>query len=203
MLLSKRTVTTPDGRRIEVSVDWTRRPVRLPHAYRRKGRRDDVVDPLTGIDVGGGDHHGIGSHGGSHGGGGGGGGGLLTDIGTDAAVAVAALIAIVLAVVLVWFVIWPLLAIATELAVVATIAVAGLVGRVFFGRPWVIEAVGPGGERRWQVRGMAGARRTIDQIADQLAAGLDPHPDEAEPVGPGGAGASIAPRASGESASYE
>jgi hypothetical protein len=55
----------------------------------------------------------------------------------------------------VWFVIWPLLALATELAVVATIAVAGAVARVFFSRPWVIEAVGAGTERRWQVRGMA------------------------------------------------
>jgi hypothetical protein len=174
MLLSKRTVTTPDGRRVEVSVDWTRRPVRLPHPYRRRGWRDDAKDSLTWLDVPGGG-------GGHHGGGGGGGPG---DIGADFAVAIAALIALVVAGLLVWFVIWPLLAIATELAVVATIAIAGLVGRVFFGRPWVIEAVDAGGERRWQVRGMAAARRTIDEIADQLAAGLDPHPDEAEPVGP-------------------
>jgi hypothetical protein len=191
MLLSKRTVTTPDGRRVEVSVDWTRRPVRLPHAYRRRGWRDDAKDSLTGLDVpGGGGHHG-------------GGGGGLGDIGADFAVAIAALVALAIAGLLVWFVIWPLLALATELAAVATIAIAGLVGRVFFGRPWVIEAVDGHRERRWQVRGMAAARRTIDEIADQLAAGMEPHPDEAEPVGLPAAGASVSAGAPGESASYE
>src|SRR3954453_18726049 len=149
MVLSKRTVTTPDGRRYEVSVDWTRRPVRLPHAYRRRSWRKDVGDSMTGLDApgGGGGGHG---HGGGHRGGGG-----LSDIGADRAVAVVALLALVVAGLLVWFVIWPLLALATELAVVATIAVGGVVGRVFFGRPWVIEAVGGGTERRWQVRGLA------------------------------------------------
>src|SRR3954454_12062647 len=193
MLLSKRTVTTPDGRRVEVSVDWTRRPVRLPHAYRRRNWRKDAQDSLTGLDVpgGGGGHHG------------GGGGGGLDGVGADCAVAIAALIALVIAGLLVWFVIWPLLAIATELAVVATIAAAGLVGRVFFGRPWVIEAVDAGGERRWQVRGMAAARRTIDEIADQLGAGMDPHPGEAEPVGLPAGGAGVSPHASGQTASYE
>jgi hypothetical protein len=191
MLLSKRTVTTPDGRRVEVSVDWTRQPVRLPHAYRRRRWRDDAKDSLTGLDVpGGGGHHG-------------GGGGGLGDLGGDFAVAIAALVAFAMAGLLVWFVIWPLLAIATELAVVATIAIAGLVGRVFFGRPWVIEAVDAGGERRWQVRGMAAARRTIDEIAGQLAAGMEPQPGEAEPVGLPAAGASVAARASGKTASYE
>src|SRR4051794_24033658 len=71
------------------------------------------------------------------------------------AVALAATVALLALGLLVWFVIWPLLALATELAVVATIAVAGAVARVFFGRPWVIEAVGAGTERRWQVRDMA------------------------------------------------
>jgi len=186
MLLSKRRVTTPDGRRVEVSVDWTRRPVRLPHAYRRRGWRDDARDSLTGLDVpgGGGSHHG-------------GGGGFPGDLGSDIAVAIAALVVLAIAGLLVWFVIWPLLAIATELAVVATIAIAGLVGRMFFGRPWVIEAVGAGGERRWQVRGMAAARRTIDQIADQLATGMEPHADEAEPVGLPAAGAGVAARSGG------
>jgi hypothetical protein len=193
MLLSKRRVTTPDGRRVEVSVDWTRRPVRLPHAYRRRGRRGGAQDPLTGVDVPGGGgttHHG-------------GGGGFLGDIGADFMIAIAALVALAVAGVLVWFVIWPLLAIATELAVVATIALAGLIGRVFFGRPWVIEAVGPDGERRWQVRGMAGARRTIDEIAEQLAAGVDPRPAEAEPVGPPASAPGVSARAAGETASYE
>jgi hypothetical protein len=197
MLLSKRRVTAPDGRRFEVSVDWTRRPLRLPHAYRRRGWRRDVGDSMTGLDVpSGGGHHG-----------GGGGGGLVGDIGADFAVAIAALVALVVAGLLVWFVIWPLLALATELAVVVTIAIAGLVGRVFFGRPWVIEAVGDGGERRWQVRGMAGARRTIDTIADQLAAGLEPVPDEAEPVGLRAVGAGVERIGAGSggpgSASYE
>jgi hypothetical protein len=192
MLLSKRTVTTPDGRRVEVSVDWTRRPVRLPHAYRRRGWREDAKDSMTGLDVpgGGGGHHGAG-------------GGGIGDIGADFAVAIAALVALAIAGVLVWFVIWPLLAIATELAVVATLAIAGLVGRVFFGRPWVIEAVDGSGERRWQVRGMAAARRTIDEIADQLAAGTEPHPNEAEPVGLPAGGASVSIRAPGDAASSE
>src|SRR3954453_21704930 len=97
--------------------------------------------------------------------------------------AVAALVALVVAGLLVWFVIWPLLALATELAVVATIAIAGLVGRVFFGRPWVIEAVGADTERRWQVRGMAAARRTIDELPEPLAARTAPHPDGADAVG--------------------
>src|SRR4051794_36666367 len=192
MLLSKRTVTTPDGRRVEVSVDWTRQPVRLPHAYRRRGWRKDAQDSLTGLDVpGGGTHHG------------GGGGGGLDGIGADFAVAIAALVALAIAGLLVWFVIWPLLALATELAVVATIAVAGLVGRVFFGRPWVIEAVDGPRERRWPVRGMAAARRTIDEIADHLAAGVEPHPGEAEPVGLPAGGAGLSAHTSGETASYE
>ena len=158
MLLSKRRVTAPDGTEWEVSVDWTRRPVRLPHAYRLGTGRKDAGDVASSaLDMPSFGDHGVG----------------FADLADDVLVTIVAVIVLIVGGLLVWFVIWPLLAIATELAVVATIAVAGLVGRLFFGRPWVIEAVSAGGtEHRWQVRGIAAARRTIDEVADRLAAGL-------------------------------
>ena len=82
MLLSKRRVTAPDGTEWEVSVDWTRRPVRLPHAYRLGTGRKDAGDVAS----------------------------SALDI--------------------------------------------------------------PSTEHRWQLRGVAAARRTIDEVADRLAAGL-------------------------------
>ncbi len=51
------------------------------------------------------------------------------------------------------------------------VAVGGLVFRVVFGRPWVVEARSERGELQWRVRGTRRSRRAMQEIAAALARG--------------------------------
>lgn len=51
------------------------------------------------------------------------------------------------------------------------VALGGLVVRIVFRRPWVVEARSEVGELRWRVRGTVGSRRAMHEIARALARG--------------------------------
>ncbi|MBJ7518915.1 MAG: hypothetical protein JHC84_04390 [Solirubrobacteraceae bacterium] len=152
MLPRKQTVIAPDGVTWEVSIDWTRNPVKIPHAWRRDGRDGPDMGDAFFVD--------------------------FSD-GVVAAIVAALLVAVFILVV--WLVVWPLLAIAIEVVLLSLIAIGGTAARLFFRRHWVIEAIGSGGqELRWRTKGRAGAYTTVDQVAEALRGGLTPQPAAAE-----------------------
>jgi len=51
------------------------------------------------------------------------------------------------------------------------VAIGGLVVRVVFRRPWLVEAKSEVGERRWRVRGTLGSRRAMHEIATAIERG--------------------------------
>ena len=152
MLPRKQTVTAPDGVTWEVSIDWTRNPVRIPHAWRRDGRDGpDVSDAF------------------------------FLDFSDGFVAAIIAALLVVVFVLVAWLLIWPLVAITIELLLLALIAIGGTTARLLFRRHWVIEAISSGGEElRWRTKGRAGAYETVDQVAEALRSGLAPRPAAAE-----------------------
>ena len=154
MLLVPRHVTSPDGHRWVVSVDWTRRKVQLPSAWRKKdGKRMAMPDACDCVNFG---------------------EGLVSSL--------VFLVVGLLVLLALWLVVWPLLALAIEASVALSVLVAGLIGRLVFGKPWIVEAVG-GEDRhlRWTVQGVGAAHRVIGEVSDALAAGVEPVPLQAEP----------------------
>jgi hypothetical protein len=93
-----------------------------------------------------------------------------------------AVILIAIALVLVVFVIVPLLLFGVELIVVGGALAASIIGRLLFGRPWIVRAESLGGTREvlsWRVSGWRGSERAMDEIAQALAAGSNPEPQGA------------------------
>lgn len=101
--------------------------------------------------------------------------GCVGDIGDGFAVAV---VIVVIAAVAIFFVIPAVVAI-VDLLIVLAVAVVGVLGRVLLRRPWVIEATDGHLRYRWRAVGWRASRRTIDEIAGELAVGL---PLSGEPV---------------------
>jgi len=73
--------------------------------------------------------------------------------------------------------VWPLLALAIELIVLVFLALAGIIGRVLFRRPWSVVATtdGPPPEKlAWDVSGWRASRAAIDEIETALRSGREP-----------------------------
>lgn len=73
----------------------------------------------------------------------------------------------------------PLLFFGVELILVGCLLAAGVMGRVVFRRPWVIEARSTdpmisGRVLEWRVSGWRKSRELLEQIASDLAAGREP-----------------------------
>jgi len=156
MLLGTRRVTAPDGTEWRVSVDWHKAHVRLPSAWRRRrdARKRDPTDWLDPCDCGPAD---------------------------DVVAGLVLLLAFAMVALLPWFLIWPLLALAIELLIALLAVLLTALVRVAFGRPWLLEAEAEGHPtRRWAIRGVGSANRCIGEIADALAAGLEPAPMDAD-----------------------
>ncbi len=107
-------------------------------------------------------------------------GGFL-DIGGDDLGVFGVIIAVVVGVFLALFLVlllFNVFAIAIELLLVILVALAGVIGRVVFRRPWIVFA--RAGEERleWPVVGYFNSRRRIQEISGQLALGtqLEPAP---------------------------
>ena len=91
-----------------------------------------------------------------------------------AIVAGVALIVIVLIVI-------PIFLFGVELVVVGAAIAAGLVGRLFLGRPWVVAAMqldGPHAVLAWEVSGWRRSRGVVVAVAQALAAGTEPLVDD-------------------------
>jgi hypothetical protein len=108
--------------------------------------------------------------------------GCAIDLADELAIA---LIAIVAVLVLVFFVV-PLLVALVDLVILVVLTLLGIVARVLFRRPWVVEATAPDGSRlRWRIVGWRASREAVDEIADALAHGHPPPPGHAPSPRPG------------------
>ncbi|WP_212998954.1 hypothetical protein [Winogradskya consettensis] len=109
---------------------------------------------------------------GNHSGGGGGGWG---DLGDDIAIGIAIIVGMIVFGVLFWWFLLPLLLLVLDVVVVVVLLIAGIVGRVLFRRPWIVEATGDGGAPvAAEVVGWRAALRSRDEIADRLRLGYSP-----------------------------
>jgi hypothetical protein len=99
--------------------------------------------------------------------------GCLGDLGEELAI----LLAVVVVVLFVLFVAIPFLVVLLDVLLLAVLTAAGLVGRLLFRRPWVVEARGPDGMRRtWRIVGWRASHEAVDFVADALAHGHPPPP---------------------------
>jgi hypothetical protein len=131
-------VTAPNGDRWSVRRRWLDRPMPSIRRRFRQGRKEGMED------------------------------GVLDALpGTDGADGWWA-IAIPIALILIVFVVLPLLGVALELIAVIFLLCSGLIGRLFLGRPWIVEAAPRDGEGAPLVFPIKGWRRS-GEVADQLA----------------------------------
>ncbi len=100
----------------------------------------------------------------------------LDDLGIVGTI-IAAIFIVILAVFLA-LLLFNVIAIAIELLIVIFVALAGIIGRVVFRRPWIVFARTKDVVHEWPVVGYLNGRRRIQEISSQLALGtqLDPAP---------------------------
>ncbi|MEZ5410958.1 MAG: hypothetical protein R2761_23210 [Acidimicrobiales bacterium] len=152
------TILSPDGRQWQVR----RRLVPRLGAETLPGRiwrrmKDAADHATTGVDVG---------------------SGCVPGSFSDLAVLAVALV--LLAAVI--FIVIPLLAAIVDLVILLLLAVLGILARVVFRRPWVVEAAASDGQRhQWRVVGWRRSGERCREIARSLAAGVVPPPDTAGP----------------------
>ena len=98
----------------------------------------------------------------------------------DIAEGIVVVLVIVAVVLFLIFVGIPLLIALGELLFIVVLAVAGIVGRVLFRRPWTVDAIDPAGARHaWSIVGWRSSRDARRFIADRIAAtGSVPTDDE-------------------------
>lgn len=98
----------------------------------------------------------------------------------DLAEGILAFVVIVALVLFLIFIGLPLLIALGELLLVLVLALAGIVGRVLFRRPWIVDAVSPTGEHRaWPVVGWGASAAARRFVADRITAtGTVPTPEE-------------------------
>ena len=93
-------------------------------------------------------------------------------------------IGVVIAVVLVIVFVWPLLLALLELVLLLVLVLLGMLARVAFRRPWIVEATpatGPG-RFRWKVVGWRRSGEVVELVAAQLGTGARSlHVPDAEP----------------------
>lgn len=90
-------------------------------------------------------------------------------------VAIALLVVVLVLVALV--VVLPLVFVVVDLAILVVLALVGLVAKMVFRRPWVVEAVTDRGKRHeWRVVGWRRSGERCQEIAQSLEAGVIPPP---------------------------
>ena len=150
--MAPRTIIDPHGERWQVRTKW------MPRKLRWKGKdRDLPVELMDGAE--------------------------LLSLGDDLPVVgvIAAVVAgVVVAIGLVLFIV-PALIFVLELLFVLALVGLGIAGRILLGRPWTVEARRAGSDEvlEWKVRGWRASGAKVDEIADQLEAGLTPPGAEA------------------------
>ena len=84
-------------------------------------------------------------------------------------------IAFIVAVLLMLFVAGPLLVALVDVVILLLLAVLGLIARVLFRRPWLIEAHKPGTDAlRWRVVGWGPSSQKVEEVRQSLAADVIP-----------------------------
>ncbi|GIF20906.1 hypothetical protein Ate02nite_36360 [Paractinoplanes tereljensis] len=160
------TVQALDGAAWRVRVVWEPRWRALARRFggwrRKRKDRDGGPDfPDPGLDLPSGGHHS--------------GGGFFDDLADDLVVGIAIIIGMIVFGLLFWWLLLPLLLLILDVMIVVLLVIAGVVGRVLFRRPWLVEATGPqGGLVTTEVVGWRAALRTRDEIADKLRLGYRP-----------------------------
>jgi hypothetical protein len=86
---------------------------------------------------------------------------------------------VVVAVLAALLIVIPVLFFGVELIILGALLAAGVIARVLFRRPWVIEArsddpLSPGRRLEWHVIGWRKSRGLIERVASDLAAGREP-----------------------------
>ena len=82
-----------------------------------------------------------------------------------------AIVAVVLILVLLWFIVLPLAVFALDLLFLLLIAAAGVATRVFFRRPWIVEAATEGDVRHWPVVGFRSSKEMVGEVSWSLQNG--------------------------------
>lgn len=153
-------IRSPDGERWVVSRQWVKGP-KIRWGARRKPDPDDLlfldITPLDFVD---------------------------SPSGIVFGIVITITIGVVIA--LTAFVVLPLLGIAVELAIVLVLLGYGIAGRVFFRRPWVIEAKNldnPLRSREFKVVGWQRSRDAIPGVEQLIVSGADLDSPGARAVG--------------------
>ncbi|WP_213005572.1 hypothetical protein [Paractinoplanes toevensis] len=159
------TVQASDGVAWRVRVVWEPRWRALARRFggwrRKRKDRDGGGDfPDPGLDLPSGGHHS-------------GGGGFMSDLADDLVVGIAIIIGLIVFGFLFWWLLLPLLLLVLDIIVVVLLVIAGVVGRVLFRRPWIVEATGPQ-KVTAEVVGWRAALRTRDEMAEKLRLGYRP-----------------------------
>ena len=86
---------------------------------------------------------------------------------------------LVVAVVAALLILIPLLFFGVELIILGVVLAAGVLGRVLFRQPWLIEArcndpLTPGRQLEWHVTGWRKSQELIEKVISDLAAGQEP-----------------------------
>jgi hypothetical protein len=105
--------------------------------------------------------------------------GSFLDFGGDDLGIFGVIIAVIVSVFLVFFIallFFNVFALALELLIVIVVALAGVIGRVVFRRPWIVFARNGNTQLQWPVVGYLNSRRQLQEIAGQLALGTQLQP---------------------------
>jgi hypothetical protein len=86
--------------------------------------------------------------------------------------AIAVVIAVALGALLLFLILLPLIGVALELIVLLVLLWSGIVGRVFFGRPWVVAAIDlddPERSAAFAVKGWRRSGEAVEQLAKEIS----------------------------------
>ena len=90
---------------------------------------------------------------------------------------IAAAVVIILVVLALIFVLVPLLVAIVDVLILLVVAALGVLARILFRRPWIVEArADDGTTHRWKVPGWRASHERCTQIAHRLQTGADPDP---------------------------
>jgi hypothetical protein len=82
-------------------------------------------------------------------------------------------LAVIVVLLLAWFFVLPIAVFALDLLLLLLLAAAGVAARVFFRRPWIVEATTEGEVRRWPVVGFRSSREMVAEVSWALQNGRD------------------------------
>jgi len=155
-MLQSSTVTSPDGHRWRVGRRWMDRSLPDPRQRYRANR-----EKVFGDDSGGGPLDVF----------------ILPDFGAldfddNPVAAVAIAVAVAIGALLLFLILPPLIGGAFELIVLLVLLWSGIVGRVLFGRPWVVAAIDlhdPERSAAFAVKGWRRSGETVEQLAREIS----------------------------------